>query len=82
MYRMFIMNQRVVCRKDVMPYDYPPHMGNSSWLIDQGQTLAHFKSYLKDKANNSSQCSLASKQFHKPHYKAYIHKTRMHSRAT
>ena len=73
MYHMVIINQRVACHKGVMPYDYPPHMANSSWLIDQGQTLAHFKSHLKSKANNALQCGWTSKQFHKPtiHNKIY-----------
>ena len=34
MYRMFIINERVACHKSAMPFDYPPHVANSSWLSD------------------------------------------------
>ena len=47
MYLMLIINEQAVCRKSAMSYDYPPQMGNSSWLSDRGQTLAHFKNHLK-----------------------------------
>ena len=47
MYHVFIINRQVVGQKSDMPYDYLPHMTNSSWLTDQGQTLAHFKNHLK-----------------------------------
>jgi hypothetical protein len=47
MYHIFIINQQVVGWKSVMPFDYHPHMANSSWLLKRGQTLAHFKNHLK-----------------------------------
>jgi hypothetical protein len=37
----------VASQKSDMPYEYPPHMTNSSQLTDQGQTLAHSKNNLK-----------------------------------
>ena len=33
-------------RKIAMPYEYPPHVANSSWLSNQGRTWAHFKNHL------------------------------------
>ena len=47
MYHMCIINQQVDGRKSAMPYDYPPHVGSSSWFCDRGQILAHFKNPLK-----------------------------------
>ena len=47
MYYVFIQNQQVVGWKSVVLYDYPPHVGNSSWSSDWGQTLAHFKNHPK-----------------------------------
>jgi hypothetical protein len=46
-YHIFIKDQQVVGRKSAMPYDYPSHVASSSWLFDQGQTLAHNQNHLK-----------------------------------
>lgn len=47
MYNTFIINEQVVCCKIDIPCDYLPHLAKSSWLSNQGQTLAHFKKHLK-----------------------------------
>ena len=61
----FIANQQAACSKSVVPYDYPPHVANSSWWFDPCQTSAHFKTILKCKANNLLLCGLASKHLQK-----------------
>ena len=45
-YHMCIINQQVVGHKSATPRNYPPHWANSSWLPNQGQTLAHSKNHL------------------------------------
>ena len=55
---MFSINQVVTCHKSFMPYDYPPYVANSSWLLDLGQTLAHSKYHLTKPITNAMWDSL------------------------
>ena len=47
MYHMFLINQQAASHKSDMPHGYPSHMANSSWLSNQGETLAHFQKPLE-----------------------------------
>jgi hypothetical protein len=49
-YHMLIRIQQVVGRKSAMPYDYPHHVGNSSWLSNHGQAWAHFRNHMKKRS--------------------------------
>ena len=66
MYQLFFMNQQATCRKSAMPYDYPPHVANSSWLLYTEAKLWLIPNTIsKCKAYNSLQRESASMQFKK-----------------
>ena len=79
MYHTFIINRQVVGWKSAMPYDYPPHMANSSWLSNRGQTLAHIKNHLKKQASNSLQMRFSLKAISYSHLTKHTYTKLIHS---